>query len=279
MDKEEPGSKAERLNEKTRRVWDKIAEWWDDRIGDGNRFQNELIEPATERLLEIGSGTTVLDIACGAGRFARRMAELGARVVAFDFSKQFIERAKARTPAGSTIEYRVIDATKREALLGLGTNCFDGAVATMALMDMANIEPLMSTLPLLLKPGGWFIFSVMHPCFWSPGARRFAEAEETEGEEIITAGIKISHYLTPKEWKGAGIIGQPEALYYFHRPMQVLFNTGFRNGFVIDGFEEAGFADKRSDDRYLRWDYMTEIPTALVVRMRLVNKEDSKTTK
>lgn len=108
MDKEE----TEKLNEETRRVWDKIAEWWDDRIGDGNRYQDELIEPATERLLEIGSGTTVLDIACGAGRFARRMASLGARVVAFDFSKQFIERAKARTPAESNIEYRLIDATR-----------------------------------------------------------------------------------------------------------------------------------------------------------------------
>ena len=146
-------------------------------------------------------------------------------------------------------------------------------------MDMANIEPLMSALPLLLKPGGWFIFSVMHPCFWSPGAKRFAESEESEGQEIITAGVKTSHYLTPKEWKGVGIIGQPEAYYYFHRPMQVLFNSGFRNGFVIDGFEEAGFKEKRSDAQYLKQDYMTEIPAALVVRMRLVNKEDSKISK
>ena len=56
MDKEEAEQKSRWLNVETRQVWDKIAEWWDDRIGDGNRFQDELIEPATERLLEIEPG-------------------------------------------------------------------------------------------------------------------------------------------------------------------------------------------------------------------------------
>ena len=86
------------LNTEVRRVWDANAEWWDDRIGDGNAFQCELIEPVTERLLQVSPGEVILDVACGAGRFARRMAELGAYVVAFDFSERFIARAKQRTP-------------------------------------------------------------------------------------------------------------------------------------------------------------------------------------
>ncbi len=87
----------------TRRIWDTNAHWWDNRIGDGNEFQTELIEPASERLLEIVAGDTILDIACGAGRFARRMAALGAQVVAFDSSEQFIARARERTTAETTI--------------------------------------------------------------------------------------------------------------------------------------------------------------------------------
>ena len=81
----------------TARVWDTLAEWWDDKIGDGNEFQDYLIEPATERLLGLQSGERVLDIACGAGRFARRMAALGTTVLAIDHSKKFIKRAKERT--------------------------------------------------------------------------------------------------------------------------------------------------------------------------------------
>src|SRR4029079_14346525 len=87
--------------EENRRIWDANARWWDDRIGDGNDVQTLLIEPATERLLAIAAGDRVLDVACGAGRFARRMAELGARVVAFDASAEFIARARERTPAGT----------------------------------------------------------------------------------------------------------------------------------------------------------------------------------
>ena len=82
--------------DENRRIWDANALWWDDRIGDGNDFQTLLIEPATERLLDVGAGDTILDAACGAGRFARRMAELGARVVAFDHSAEFIARARVR---------------------------------------------------------------------------------------------------------------------------------------------------------------------------------------
>jgi hypothetical protein len=39
--------------EENRRIWDVNARWWDDRIGDGNDFQTLLIEPATERLVDV----------------------------------------------------------------------------------------------------------------------------------------------------------------------------------------------------------------------------------
>ncbi len=270
MNDENPGGEWPAHNEETQEIWNTNAEWWDDRIGDGNTFQDVLIEPATERLLEIGPGTTVLDICCGAGRFAMRMAELGAHVVAFDFSGRFVERAKARTPDGmGDIEYHVIDATDREQLLSLGAGRFDGAVATMCLMDMCRIEPLMSALPTLLKPGGWFVFSVVHPCFQPVHTCKFAESLEQDGEVLVKRGVKVSHYLTPKAYKSIGIIGQPRPQYYFHRPLQLIFDAGFRQGFVVDGFEEPGFPEDPEDKRYLRWQNIPEIPPIVVVRMRL----------
>ena len=86
----------EHLDE-NRRIWDANARWWDDRIGDGNDFQTLLIEPATERLLNVTAGDTILDVACGAGRFARCMASLGAKVVGIDTSREFIARARERS--------------------------------------------------------------------------------------------------------------------------------------------------------------------------------------
>ena len=70
------GSGFSDLNEEARRVWDAIAAWWDDRIGDGNAFQDELIEPATERLLDIRPGATVLDVTAPDGWSYTHMGDM-----------------------------------------------------------------------------------------------------------------------------------------------------------------------------------------------------------
>jgi len=257
-------------SDESRAIWNTNAEWWDDRIGDGNDFQLELIEPATERLIDADPGKTILDIACGAGRLGRRMAELGAHVVAFDFSERFINRARERTPDDmKNIEYHVIDATDRGQMLSLGAGHFDGAVATMCLMDMAEIEPLFAVLPELLKPGAWFVFSVIHPCFQPPEMRKFAEMHETEGGFTVRSGVQVTSYITPAMSKGDGIVGQPQKQFYFHRPLSLLLGMAFERGFVMDGIEEPTFGEKPVDGRHLRWDAMPEIPPVLVVRLRL----------
>jgi 2-polyprenyl-3-methyl-5-hydroxy-6-metoxy-1,4-benzoquinol methylase len=98
----------ETLNRSVQRVWNQNAQFWSDAVGEGNAFQRLLIGPATERLLEIQPGELVLDIACGNGHFARRLARLGAQVVAIDFSERFLETAKARTQEhADCIEERV----------------------------------------------------------------------------------------------------------------------------------------------------------------------------
>jgi 2-polyprenyl-3-methyl-5-hydroxy-6-metoxy-1,4-benzoquinol methylase len=253
-----------------RRIWEANAHWWDDKIGDGNDFQTLLIEPASERLLGISAGDVILDVACGAGRFTRRMAELGARIVAFDQSAMFIERALERTPKDATIEYHVLDAAKDDDLLSLGKGRFDKAVCTMALMDMSEISPLFSALTRILKPGGSFVFSVVHPCFHSAAIQRFTEMyEEEAGRHIIRSGVKVSSYLSPFAKKTEGIIGQPEPQWYYHRPIHLLFGAGFKVGFIVDGIEEPGFPEPDKRRAGVRWHDMPEIPPVMVVRMRL----------
>jgi 2-polyprenyl-3-methyl-5-hydroxy-6-metoxy-1,4-benzoquinol methylase len=255
--------------DENRRIWDANALWWDDRLGDGNDFQTVLIEPATERLLNVAAGETILDAACGAGRFARRMAELGARVVAFDYSAAFIARARERTSAGAAIEYHVVDGADAEALRSIGSTRFSKAVCTMALMDMPEIGPLFAALSRLLEPGGAFVFSVTHPCFHSAAIQRFAEiSEEDAGRHVIRSGVKVSAYLSPFARKTEGIIGQPEPQWFFHRPISTLFQFGFAAGFVVDGIEEPRFG-RDEPKAGIRWHDMPDIPPVMVVRMKL----------
>ena len=257
--------------EENRRIWDANARWWDERIGDGNDFQTLLIEPATERLLNIVPGDTILDIACGAGRFARRMAQLGARVIAFDHSAAFIARARERTASHAAIEYHVLDAANPNALLALGSARFTRAVCTMALMDMPEIGPLFAALSEMLTPGGAFVFSLTHPCFHSAMIGRFAEIhDEHAGKHVVRTGVKVSSYLSPCARKTEGIVGQPEPHWFFHRPLSVLLGFGFEAGFVVDGVNEPRLPNVEQPKAGVRWHDMPDIPPIMVVRMRLM---------
>jgi 2-polyprenyl-3-methyl-5-hydroxy-6-metoxy-1,4-benzoquinol methylase len=253
-----------------RRIWNANARWWDDRIGDGNDFQTVLIEPSTERLLHPSAADTILDVACGAGRFARRMASLGAKVVGIDTSDEFVARARERTPGDASIEYRVLDATNSVDMRSLGAHRFTKAVCTMALMDMPEVTPLFRALSSLLPRDGAFVFSVTHPCFHSAAIQRFAEIyEEEPGRHVTRTGVKVSSYLSPSARKTEGIIGQPEPQFFFHRPISRLFQHGFDAGFIVDGFDEPGFAALEIQKAGVRWHDMPDIPPILVVRMRL----------
>lgn len=136
----------ENLAQETQRIWNQLGSWWDNHIQEGNEFHCQLIAPITERLLELKPAEKVLDIACGNGQFSRQMARLGADIVAFDFSESFLDCARQRTPEELQIAYHQIDATNIKQLLALGTQQFDAAVANMALMDIADIEPLLEAL-------------------------------------------------------------------------------------------------------------------------------------
>lgn len=264
------------LNQQTKDIWNQNAAFWDSKMGEGNAFQRILVSPSTERLLNLQAAELVLEIGCGNGVFARRLAQLGVHVIATDFSEKFIELAKERTKEhADRIEYQVIDATDEAQLLTLGERRFDAVVCNMAMMDMADIDPLMRSINKLVKSGGRFVFTIMHPCFNTiPGTTRSIEDIDINGELILTYAVKITQYLHTPPQKGLGMIGQPAPHYYFPRPLHVLLNAAFRAGLVMDGIEEPGFnhphdGSDQSSDHPISWIYYKEIPPVLAVRLRV----------
>ena len=258
-------------NEKARKHWDRNAEFWNREMGEGNDFVEHLIWPATERLLGLAPGEEVLDIACGNGLTSRKLSRMGARAVAFDFSETMIRIASSIESEGAhAIDYRRLDATDTSALEDLGTGRFDAALCSMAIFDMADIEPLFSALPKLLKPDGRFVFSLLHPCFNHHRAAQIAEMEDREGMISTRYGLKVWGYMTPDTAPGIGIPGQPEPHLYFHRPLHSILDALFRNGFVLDGFEECAFPPGHEGGSFpLSWNgNFSEIPPVLVARVR-----------
>jgi 2-polyprenyl-3-methyl-5-hydroxy-6-metoxy-1,4-benzoquinol methylase len=253
------------LNNESKVRFETIAEFWDDYMGDeSNRFHRELIKPQTEELLQIQHGHNVLDIGCGNGNFTRRLSDLGANVVAFDYSSKMIERAKLRTKENLNISYSVIDATDSVALLDLGKEKFDRAVANMALMDISDIGPIVASLFELLRNNGVVVFSIPHPCFQTPRMRKIQETEDLNGTLITRNSIQTFDYLTPEPYQAIGIRGQSVPHYMFHRPLEYYFKLFFRTGFILDGYLEPSFK-KEKDESKFDW---FEIPPVCIFRFR-----------
>ena len=261
--------RKEEENSQARQAWNTNAEFWDQRMAEGNDFFNLLIWPAVEKLLQPVVGDRLLDAACGNGLTSRRLAGAGARVTAFDFSGAMIDLARKRGAPGE-IDYHVIDATHLEALLAFGAGTFDGALCNMALMDMAEIGTLMNALALLLRPNGRFVFSVLHPCFNNPASVQMGELEDRSGTLVTTYSVKVSRYLTPYTRAGLAMPGQPMPHPYFHRPLSALLAAALDGGFVLDALEERAFPPENTGGSTpLSWNgNFSEIPAALVCRMR-----------
>ncbi len=258
-----------------RAIWDANAAFWDEHMGEGNRFHRHLVGPAAERLLALRPGERVVEFGCGNGQFSRLMAELGATVLATELSERMIQRARARTVGhpnlGALVTFAGLDATDAEALAALPGAPFDAAVCNMAIMDMIAVEPLFRAIPTLLQPGGRFVFTIMHPVLNNPGGANLCAEESDRGGELVTEhSVRVIRYRTTGATKGLAMVGQPVAQWYVHRTLADLLGAAFAAGLVMDGIEEPYLPpDSEGPSPPLSWTAFQEIPPVLGVRLRV----------
>ena len=210
-------------------AWETNAAFWDSQMGDlSNRFHREVVRPKVTQLLNPQAGDYILDAACGNGNYSAYLADLGAKVLAFDYSTTMVELAKRRQAQYlSSIDFHIANASDADDLSLLAPpHTFDKAVSNMAVMDISDIVPLFRYVHSALKDGGIFVFATQHPCF-------------------VTL---TDRYITPHAYRGVAIENQPVKQLYYHRSLQDIFNLDFSCGFVIDGFFEECYGQKETPD-------------------------------
>lgn len=132
--------------------------------------------------LGLRAGLSVLDVGCGLGDDAFRMAHLvspGGRAVGVDSSEAMIAGARARDP-GSPARADLLPADARKLPFCSGE--FDRARIDRVLQHIANPENAIAELHRVLRPGGlavaydndWGTFSISSQ---DPGLTRMAEDE------------------------------------------------------------------------------------------------------
>src|SRR5437763_1165967 len=96
------------------------------------------------------SREAVLEIGCGAGNLARRLAALFQRTVALDFSAEMIALARSRTPANAAIEYIRADMFEH---LRQNSATFDCVISSCVLHHV-DLETALIAMASVLRPGG-----------------------------------------------------------------------------------------------------------------------------
>jgi len=114
-------------------------------------------------LLEPLGGLRVLDVACGHGRVSRELARRGASVSGVDLSAALISKARAeeaRAPLGIRYEHADIASGWTPP-----PDRFDAVSCNFGLSDIDDLTGCANTVGSALRPGGKFVFSILHPCF------------------------------------------------------------------------------------------------------------------
>ncbi len=251
-------------------IWNQIASHWDEQVGEGNDFQKQLVMPATTRLLAPTARERILDACCGNGNYSRRLGRMGCEVLAFDGAAKFIQIAEARTQAADgSIEYRVIDACDEDAVKSLAPAAsFDAAVCSFAVMDLPTLSPLFRAVKALLTPRGRFVFSFGHPAFHTNESQMVARQNHGEGTPTQFFGVEVIRYASDWPHKSRGLLNQPEAHWIYHRSLSTILRECFEAGFVVDGLEEPTFEPDTRARSPFAWARRTEIPPAMVIRLR-----------
>jgi 2-polyprenyl-3-methyl-5-hydroxy-6-metoxy-1,4-benzoquinol methylase len=147
--------------------WEAIADGWAERVRTKTDWARPVLLDAPHlEMVGNPSGARVLDAGCGEGRFARMLAERGAKVSAIDLSANMIKNAasiEAETPLG--IDYQVLDMCQ---LAPFEAEQFDLIVSYLSIIDVEDYETALAEFARVLRPGGQLVISLIHPCFSPP---------------------------------------------------------------------------------------------------------------
>ena len=175
-------------NDDVAKRWDENADQWTEDVRNGFDVYRDLFTfPAFLEALPPIEGLDVIDFGCGEGTNTRAFARLGARVTGIDLSSRMIDHAKQAEEADPLrVQYHVSSYSNH---CGIAEQSFDAVLSTMALMDGPDLAGAMREAYRLLRPGGFLLFSVLHPCFITPGIgwERDAAGEAT--------GLRVARYF------------------------------------------------------------------------------------
>lgn len=154
----------------TREGYDRWSEVYD---GDRNPLI-ALEEPQVERMLGDVDGLRIADVAAGTGRHSVQFANAGATVIALDFSRGTLTKARTK-PGADRVSFVIADCA---APLPLRDGIFERVVCALLADHVPSLDSLMSELARICSHDGFIVLTTVHPTMHLLGVRaRFNDPE------------------------------------------------------------------------------------------------------
>ena len=221
--------------------WNKNAPIWTSMVRAGyDVYRDYLNTPAFFKIMPNIKGMKGIDIGCGEGYNTRLLAEEGAMLDAIDVAPAFVESAKAMEkefPLG--IKYSVASANQLPFL----NESFEFVTSFMCFMDIPNPEKALDEAFRVLKPGGFFQFSIEHPCF------KTSYLKKLKNEKGITYAFALGDYFLNtdgkiEEWIFGNAPNEIKdkvrkfKIPNFHKTLSFWINSVIKSGFLIEEIHE-----------------------------------------
>jgi SAM-dependent methyltransferase len=186
---------------------------------DGPRGNNILIQEMRGEMwtwldATFRAPSRLIDIGCGTGLDAVRMAQLGHRITATDWSNQMVGRTRERAEREQLTERVRAAAVGGQDFERLeGDASYDGAYSNLGPLNcVPNLEVLARECARLLKPGGQLVFTVIgRVCPWEIGhyalRRRWARVKIRFARRFVPVNMNNhtiwTRYYLPREFYSA----------------------------------------------------------------------------
>ena len=245
--------------------WEEVEGWYSSCVGEkGHYYHQTLILPNALRLLGIKKSppSSVLDIGCGQGVFARALPP-ETIYCGVDYSPSLIEEAKRQTRRASFTFYHA-DATQP---LPVEKTDFDCAIFLLSLQNMEHQDAAIANARKHLKKGGRLLLVLNHPCFRIPRQSSWGidEASKQQYRRIqrYMSSMKIPIQMNP----GKG--NQSAETFSFHHSLSDTIGFLSKAHFSLTGLEEW-CSNKKSEGAKAKMEdrARSEIPLFLALLAR-----------
>jgi len=262
------------IKSKVKKGYNSVAEVWhksrittfkdgaDTRLLKQNRPHLFVEKPAMMSRIKSLSGKNVLTLGCGSGEECQEiLLKKPDKLTGVDISDKLIEIARS-TVTG--VEFFNMDAENLE----FENQTFDFVYCSLMMDYFESWERVLNEVYRVLKPGGIFQFSNLHPVKWSAESFKDSDGKsvrtsmgfekDPKTKKVDIHGDYLGTILHEEVWNNGMEIS------YFTKPISLMFKEIRNAGFLVNALEEPKAIDEAKEHDMGYWEIKQKIPDFVI---------------